>query len=74
MPISPPLLSLSDSQLTAIMAASKVLAPPDRETFLELLAQRLGGREWCDGFLYPSRARATARVSEHGIIRGQRTR
>jgi hypothetical protein len=57
MPVPPALLSLSDSQITAVMAAAKVLAPPDRSAFLELLAQelatqRVNGAELGDGAVY----------------------
>jgi hypothetical protein len=38
MPVSPALLSLSDDQITTVMAAARVLEPADREPFLQLLA------------------------------------
>ena len=57
MSVSPALLSLSDSQITAIMAAAKVLTPVDRTAFLELVgqelsAQRVNGHELGDGAIY----------------------
>jgi hypothetical protein len=51
--MSPALLSLSDSQLDAIMAASRPLSPPDRVAFLEMIAQELAGhRDLGDGSVY----------------------
>jgi hypothetical protein len=51
MPIPKP-ISLSDSQLDAVMRACAVLPPHDRSAFLSALAHQLRGEEIGDGAVF----------------------
>jgi hypothetical protein len=52
-PMSSPPLSVSDSQLDAILAATAPLPPPERSAFLVALAHRLKSEvELGDGLLF----------------------
>jgi hypothetical protein len=53
MPISPALLSLSDSQITTIMGLARPLSPAQRIAFLEMVAAKLNGqRDIGDGAIF----------------------
>jgi hypothetical protein len=51
--MSPRPLTLSDSEISTVMALSRPLSPDQRTAFVELLAAKLNGhREIGDGMLY----------------------
>ena len=62
-------ISLTDAQLSAIMAASQALQPPDRSSFLELVAANLQCQPQIgDGVVHQVPARGDGRVSARAAL------